>query len=56
MLLAFHRLLKRQRIEGVDFHPISLPPDWEHDPRFVLIARIAEKEELPAEERHEVVS
>jgi tetratricopeptide (TPR) repeat protein len=50
MLLAFHRLVKRQPIEGVYFPPISLPPGWEHDPRFVLIARVVEREQLPAEE------
>lgn len=55
LLLAFHRFVKRRRIEGVHVHPIGLPPGWQQDPRLVLIARIAEQEELPTEERREVV-
>jgi hypothetical protein len=49
-------IVKRRRIEGVHLDPIGLPPGWQHDPQFVLIARIAGQEELPAEERREVVS
>ena len=50
MSLAFHRLLKLRRIEGdVHFRPLTFPSGWQDDPRFVLLARIAEREGIPME-------
>ena len=46
MLLAFHRYVQETGIE-IGVPPLELPEDWESDPRFVLVARMARRADAP---------